>query len=233
MKDSKKVVKSNPVIVALQAIDKTEGELHALGQTKHIQYGKFATLLLRKQKKGITKLNINAEATRLITIAKGIVSDAHYTPKHEELKNIWSATKNIMKVRMAKKICPDAEIVTVAGRDDKGNTVTAKVKVKDIPTSYSGISKHASALNKVIDASDKRSTNAPKTKKTRAPQQPKGAPQNPSATTAKGWTDSLAFGFKTVKGAKAVCEGIIHHRAKVTEFCKSLGWAVTFTKIVK
>ena len=229
MKDSKKVAKQvaiknmAPITLCARKIDQLQGKLDTAIGAKFQAQKELATEVL-KHKSTKKSMVIKTEHARLITYAKGIVAHDGLILHHE--KNLWSGVSNLILKRLA----GNKVIKTDAGKDDKGNKVTAQTKVSELPETAKSVATNASAIRSAVGMGDKRSTNTPKT---RAPSgEVSSAPQkHSSAMTPKNWDDAIAFGFKAgVKVGKAIVNGIIANKENVVKVGASLGYTIIIGK---
>lgn len=208
-----------PITLCARKIDILQGAIDTKLGAKFEAQKALATEVLRH--KSTKKIVIKTEHARLLTYAKGIVAADGLVLHHE--KNLWSGVSNLILARLAS----EKVIKAPAGRDAKGNNVTAKTKVSELPETASSIQKNSSAVRDACGMSDKRKTNTPK--KTRAPSgKVSSAPQTHSAsTTPKTWGESMVMAFKTVKGTKSLIQGIEDSRL----LFEKAGYKVTVEKI--
>ena len=231
--------KISAITKAFQSIDLTEGELHTLNVKLQDCYSKLATSVLRRKAKDITKLTIEKELDRLIDVAKQCLADDGYEPENVDPKNVWSGIKNTMRLRLAKSVAPDMKVTVTAGKDEKGNTVTAPVKVSELPETSASISKTNATLRKALnpDETDGRKSN--KRKATRgANTTPKktdtGAPQQHSNDVdVKTWAGGFALAFKQVATTKLLMRAIIDNFKTIAKHGESMGYKLTCEKISK
>lgn len=225
MSKAKKAVKQvavknmAPITRAVREIDTMQGRIDKLGNTKFDLQNSLADLVLKSRKAGAS---IASEHKRLLTYAKGVCASDGLIVHHD--KNIWSMVGNLILQSLASS----KTIKATAGKNDKGRTVTAPVKVSELPVSARAVATNASAIRQAVGMGDKRSTNAPKT---RTPRQPESAPQvHSTATTAKTWGDSFMFAFKMVKTSKLLVRAIIDHKKKVVDIAGGMGYLITIEK---
>ena len=127
-------VKVPAIVRDFQAIDITESELKILHTTRFDQQMKLANTILMRKQKTLAKDDITAECDRLIAVAKDVVKESGYiVENNHEMKNTWSAVKNIIRQKLMAKIAPKTTIKVEAGKDEKGNIVIDKVPVSHPP----------------------------------------------------------------------------------------------------
>ena len=231
MKDSKKVKKVlvknyNAITKAIQAIDIIEGKLSVISGAKFTAQLTLAAAVLHHKKKAKTPVaKIDAEVKRLIALARGIVAKDGYAPKHAETKNAWSSIRRIL----IRDLLGDSVITAKAGKDDKGNIVTDKVKASSIQLTAKSMATHGADLTAAIGKSDKRKDNAPK--KTRKARTPDSTPKEHSTqVTAKSWNDSFLFAWKMVKTSRLLVRAIIDNDKKIIDVAAAMGYVITITK---
>ena len=114
-------IKVPAIVRDFSAIDATETELKLMHKTRNDQHKKLATTILARKDKKLKKAGILEECDRLIDVAKGIVKDSGYKIKNtHEMKNCWTAVKNIIRQRLTVAVSPDTVITCVAGKMKRG-----------------------------------------------------------------------------------------------------------------
>jgi hypothetical protein len=230
--------KTPAIVRDFAAIDATETELAILHTTRLDQQKQLATTILKRKVKDLHKDIIIEEADRLIVIAKTIVKEAGYeTQNKHEMKNCWSIVKNIMIQRMTAKHAPKLAIKVEAGKDDKGNIVTDKVLIKDLPETTKKIANNAAKIKKALnpESTDGRGNNSGggKTKNRGANTTPKTELETvkPSSTQ---WEETICMTFGigkkyagTVQGVRDFIENSIKHRKVINRYMEEQGFWIT------